>query len=103
MNKTSNSKIAEQPYAGIAEHVLFERVSGEIVILDLDSAEYYGLDGVGSRIFDLVQVHPNLEEVVDVMLQEYEVDEERLRGDVEDFVHRLVSKGFLVPQNGAVK
>ena len=99
MNELTNSKIADQAYARVSENVLFERVAGEFVLLDLDSGEYYGLDGVGSRILELVQYHSSLEEVMDVMLREYEVDEDRLRGDLEGFVARLVSKGFLVTRN----
>ncbi len=95
MSQLPNSKINSHAFASISEAVLFERVAGEFVLLDLDSGEYYGLDAVGSRIWDLIQCHDNLEEVLNVMIQEYEVDEDRLRGDLEEFVARLASMGFL--------
>ena len=95
MSQLPNSQINSHAFAVISETVLFERVAGEFVLLDLDSGEYYGLNGVGSRIWDLIQCHGNLEEVLNVMIQEYEVDEDRLRGDLEEFVVRLASMGFL--------
>ena len=99
LTKITSSKSTCQPLAVISEHVILERVAGEYVILDLDSGEYYGLNGVGTRIFDLIQCHSNLEEVLTVMLQEYDVDEDRLRDDLAEIVARLVSKGFLVTRD----
>ena len=99
MSNTPISKIASNAFAVVSEHVLFERVTGEFVLLDLDSGEYYGLDGVGSRILELIQLHCDLEEVTNIMIQEYEVDEDRLRGDIEAFVARLVTKELIEMRN----
>lgn len=99
LSKLPDNDLPGQPFAVISQHVLFERVAGEYVLLDLNSGEYFGLDGVGTRIFELIQSHPNLEAVLEVMLQEYDVDENRLRGELEEFVALLVSKGFLVTQD----
>ena len=58
--------------------VLFQGVSGEIVILDLKSESYFGLDEVGARIWQLMQGHGGLQYVFEVMLEEYEVEANQL-------------------------
>jgi hypothetical protein len=38
----------------ISPDVLFQEVSGETVLLDLESEHYFGLDAVGTRIWGLI-------------------------------------------------
>src|SRR5690606_25513702 len=38
----------------LPEHVLTRTVGDETVLLDLESEEYYGLDGVGARFAELI-------------------------------------------------
>jgi hypothetical protein len=50
------------------------RLAGELAVLDLDSSVYYGLDPVGARIWELLQVPTALWAVRDAMVAEFEVD-----------------------------
>lgn len=65
-------------------------VEDEEVVLQVDSGVYYGLDGVGQEIWSLLQEPRTVEELVDEIASRYEVEEERCRGDVTDFVASLV-------------
>ena len=73
--------------------VLFQGVSGEIVILDLKSESYFGLDEVGARIWQLMQGHGGLQEVFEVMLEEYEVEADQLKTDMNKLMDDLVQPG----------
>lgn len=57
-------------------------LSGEIVILNVESGLYFGLDLVGARVWELIQQPRSVAEIVEVLLQEYDVDEQRCRHDV---------------------
>jgi hypothetical protein len=57
-----------------ASEQLSSNMGGETVILNLADSTYYGLDPVGTRVWDLVQEPKTVREVVDTLLQEYEVD-----------------------------
>jgi hypothetical protein len=57
-------------------------LSGEIVILNVESGLYFGLDRVGARVWELIQQPRSVAEIVEVLLQEYDVDEKRCRHDV---------------------
>jgi hypothetical protein len=58
-------------------------VGGELVILNVATGEYFGLDGVGSRIWALIEAPRRVEEVRDKLLLEYEdVEPERCTADL---------------------
>jgi hypothetical protein len=77
-------------------HVLAKELQGEMVLLDLQSESYFGLDAVGTRIWQTVSTSPSLEHALGVLLDEYDVESDRLRKDMRVLVERLVEKGLLV-------
>ena len=83
--------------------VIYRDVSGEIVLLNLQSGVYYGLDPVGSRMWRLLMEQRPLDDVCAVMLEEYEVSAEVLRSDLARLVEELSSKGLLTIQSGSYR
>ena len=80
----------------VSEAAVFRELDGEAVILQLDSGTYFGLDRVGTRVWQLIEAHGSLDLVVRHMLDEFDVDAERLAADVERLVSELLQKGLLV-------
>jgi len=75
--------------------VLSQEVSGETVLLDLNNENYFGLNDVGTRIWQLLQEQSDLEVIYDIMLDEYEVDAKRLREDFDDIIKQLIDTGLI--------
>jgi hypothetical protein len=76
--------------------VLVRPVGQESVLLDLASETYLGLDPVASRIWELLSPGATPESVLAPLLEEFEVDEARLRADVAAFVSDLLARGLIV-------
>lgn len=58
-------------------------LSGEAVILNLSSGEYFGLNAVAARIWELLQEGRTVLEVRDRLMQEYpDVESERCTKDL---------------------
>ena len=74
----------------IKDDVIFNDLQGEVVLLNLKTGIYFGLDPVGTRAWQLIQDHGCLGAVKDAMLGEYEVSPEDLWEDLQDLVIRLV-------------
>lgn len=70
-------------------------VKGEAVILDIDSGNYYGLDGVGARVWELLERPRTLGEICDVVLDEYEVSREVAESDIRGLIAELGEKGLV--------
>ena len=76
--------------------LLFNEIDGEIVMLSIENSEYYGLEKVGSRIWELIEKPLTMKELVAKLLDEFDVDEERCWKETTDFVTQLEGKELLV-------
>jgi ornithine carbamoyltransferase len=77
-----------------SETVFAQEVDGEMVLLDMNSENYFGLDEVGTAIWQAMQESGSLEEVYRAMLEQYEVEPEVLEKDLLDFVQKLNDSGL---------
>ena len=80
----------------IPPQVMSRLVGDETVLLDLSSGIYFGLDGVGKRIWESLNEGKSLGDAVAVIVTEYEVDDAQAQSDVVEFVSDLVERGLLV-------
>jgi hypothetical protein len=79
----------------IPGQVTYSQVGGELVLLNLESGQYYGLDEVGARMFVLLAEHGGLEAAYQALLVEYEVEAGRLEGDLIALADDLAAHGLL--------
>lgn len=73
-------------------------VGQETVILNLASGTYFGLDEVGSRIWQLVTDGATLAEICETLLTEYAVPRETLLNDLFELVGNLQERGLVQVQ-----
>lgn len=76
-------------------------LGGEAAILQLEHGLYYGLDAVGARIWDLIQVPRSVEAVRDTLLDEYEVDPERCERELLELLEQLAAKRLIEVRDGS--
>lgn len=79
----------------MSEDALFQEIGGEAVILDLASSTYFGLDAVGTRLWQLLQETQDMEAVYKILMQEFEVERSRLEPDIEMFLQQLLDAGLI--------
>lgn len=80
----------------IPKSVLARRVGDEVIVLDMERGEYFGLPAVGARIWELLPDGKSLADVADVVASEYDVDRAAAERDVLGLVADLSDKGLLV-------
>ena len=73
-----------------ADTVFAQEVDGEMVLLDMESEIYFGLDEVGTAIWQAMQEKETLQEVFESLLEQYEVEAEVLEKDISDFIEKLL-------------
>ena len=77
-----------------SEDVLFQNLDGEAVLLDLASETYFGLNEVGTRVWELLESPMSLGEIATQLQSEYEVESARAESDVLDLATRLIEAGL---------
>ena len=79
----------------ISKDVLTQELQDETVLLDLDSENYFGLDSVGTRIWQLLNEGQDEVAIVNTLLDEYEVEREVLEKDIAELLGRLNEAGLI--------
>ena len=79
----------------IPEHVLSRKLDDEMVLLNLDSGEYFGLNDTGTRVWELLADGRSREEVADRLTDEFEVTIEVATDHVTSLCKELLEAGLL--------
>ena len=85
----------------ISDAVVARELDGETVLLNLDTGIYFGLNDVGTRVWQLLAGGRSPAAAVDVLLAEYETTRETLERDIQQLVERLAASGLVRPGGSA--
>ena len=73
-------------------------IDGEKVMMNLDKGQYFMMNEVGSRIWELIEEPKSVNTVISSLLSEYEVDKDVCENTVKDFLYKL-NKADLIKVN----
>ena len=79
----------------IPQDVLVSQLDGESVLLKLQSECYFGLDEIGTRIWDLLLSSDSIQSAYEAILAEYDVDPDQFRADLTELLDSLVQQGLI--------
>ena len=79
----------------VSQNLAVADLGDEAVLLDPSTGNYYALNEVAARILELATSETTVDMIVTALLDEYDVDRERLEADVSVFVQDLEAKGLL--------
>jgi Coenzyme PQQ synthesis protein D (PqqD) len=83
-------KLLRDAFIKVAKEQVSCDLAGEVVILSLKSGEYYGLDEVGTRIWNLIQEPKTVGAVLEAVLKEYDVAVDQLERDIFALLEQMV-------------
>ena len=81
----------------VPEHVLFQEMEGETVLLNLEDGHYYGLDPLGTQVWRMLKEGKDTGECLDWILDHYEVSRKRAENDLRQLLAQMEEKGLLIP------
>lgn len=82
-------------FVSIPNYVEYRELDGEGVILNLNNEQYYGLDSVAVRMWELLSSLFEMEKVFNALQIEYQVDPDVLKNDLIEFVSQLSNQGLI--------
>jgi Coenzyme PQQ synthesis protein D (PqqD) len=95
MSAVTSLSLTPETRISIAKEQVSTELGGEAVILNLKTGVYYGLDQVGSRIWNLLQEPKTLRQLIAVLLAEYEVEPVQLEADVRALLVKLFESDLI--------
>lgn len=78
------------------KEIIWKTVEGEAVLLDPMRGQYFGLNSIGSSFWEKVDGVRTSDEIIDLLMQEYEVDREILNRDIDELMLDLKTNGLLI-------
>ena len=79
----------------VPDDVLISNLQEESVILNLNSERYFGLDNVGTRMLTVLSSSSSIESAYELLLNEYDVDQQVLRQDLTSLIENLLAQGLV--------
>lgn len=83
------------------EDTVVREVNGEAVLLHLVTEQYYVLDEPSTRMWRVLVESPTLADATRRILDEFDVEPDVLRRDLERFVGELAAEGLVTVDGGA--
>lgn len=77
------------------EDIVASDIDDEKVMMSVEKGQYYGLDPIGSRVWELIEKPVKVTELIDALLLKYDVDRETCERDVLAFLEELHERGIL--------
>lgn len=74
----------------------FTQLDGETVMMSIDNNEYYGLNIVASRIWELLSEAKTYNELINILIAEYDVTAEQCKNDVVALLTAMYSKKMII-------
>lgn len=70
-------------------------IDGESIILNLEDGLYYGLDPIGARIWGLIEEPKTVQQIQEILLEEFEVEPQVCMHDLQVLLQDLTNRRLI--------
>ena len=81
----------------ISPEILHSKIDEEVILMSIEADSYFGLDPIASRIWELLEQPLSVEELVEKLMEEYEVDADTCQQDVQALLEDMQGRGLIAP------
>jgi coenzyme PQQ biosynthesis protein PqqD len=78
------------------EQVIAQKASNDLLLFNIDDGNYYSLNEIGSRIWELCDGNHSVSQLVAALAAEYDATNEDLEKDVAELLETLQSGKLIV-------
>lgn len=90
-----NTDLSPQCILSRNQSIFASRIDGELVMMDEKQSAYFGLNPVGSTIWDNLNEPLSVEALIDRLVTHYSVDRERCRQEIQPFLRQMLEHGLV--------
>jgi len=85
------SEIKSNTRLRLNQELLQSEIDGETIMMSIDNGEYYGLNSVASRIWEILKTEPLFSELLDTLTSEYDIDKNQCETETLEFLNKHVT------------
>jgi len=75
--------------------IISKTIDDEQILLNVETGDYFGLNEIGSDLWELIDGSNDLNGIIHRLLEIYEVEESVLAPDVTEFLNTLIDKNII--------
>ena len=79
-----------------SEHVIAQPTGADLVLFHMETGNYYSLNELGARIWELCDGQRSIAEVADLVESEYDAPQEQIQDDCRALIAELLENSLLV-------
>ncbi|MEM6450512.1 MAG: PqqD family protein [Cyanobacteria bacterium P01_D01_bin.105] len=76
--------------------VVSETIDGETVVVSLSTGSYYSLEGAATAVWNLIESHCSVEQIMSAVLQQFEGESQTIRTSVKALIDQLQLEKLIV-------
>jgi len=86
-----------EPATLIVRHpeMIAAEMDGDLVMMSVERGEYFGIGGVGTRAWELLEQPTSVDQLCAVICEEFDVDEATCHKDILGFANELLTLGLV--------
>lgn len=81
------------------KNVFFNKVDGDLVMLDIEKGKYFSTNPLGSIIWEKLSTPLSFGDLIEQLLNEYDVDRLVCEADTLAFLVRAIDLGFVTSED----
>ena len=97
---TTNIRLEGDTVVVRNEGLLTAEVDGELIAMSVEQGVCYGLNGIGTRIWALIDEPQSVDNLCRQLLGEFDVEEHRCRREVTELLEQLRGEGLVTVRTG---
>lgn len=83
------------------EQIIDGELDDNQVMMHLDKGKFFGLNPVAKRIWQLIETPKTIEEIIALLLEEYDVQETQCLQEVNEFLDKAIQCDIVIINEGA--
>ena len=77
------------------KEIIQSKIADEVVMLDVESGFYFGLNSVGSIIWKHLESPLTFDELIVSLMEHFDIDNETCQKDTMEFIEQLLDKNII--------
>ncbi len=98
-----NTKLKQLPDYELADDVALTDMGDEMVLLNLESGAYFGLNAVGSDFINKIKIEESTHQALNDIANDYQVDLEEVIADFEELTTELLHHNLITEKSSNTK
>ena len=95
--------VAKSDIVSMSPHQVYTTLGSEAVVLELQASNYFGMNDVGTVVWNFLQQPRKVSDIIEHIFNNYEVSAEQAEVEIMSFLQKLADQGLVVVDHGSAR